>query len=154
MLKGNNNYSRTVTRTYDTLTRFELASPRNHHTKRIGDKGSRGSCGFCGGRNHTFVQHTTPLGTVFVPVIDGCTSYRIECFNFEKWWNYDNQCPEPTRDAMRNDSGQNLVQIGRCLVQSSSGGALSNNWLLLDSFYTISCAKKNLIVSNINVSPF
>ena len=46
-----------------------------------------------------------------------------------------------------------MAQIGRCIVQGSSGGAVSNKWLLLDSCSTISCTKNNLIVSNVTVSP-
>ena len=41
MIKLNNNYPRAVTSAYDMLTRFELASPRLHHTERTEDKGNR-----------------------------------------------------------------------------------------------------------------
>ena len=41
ILKGNKNYPRNVTIEYDMLTRFELASPRRHHTKRTGYKVNR-----------------------------------------------------------------------------------------------------------------
>ena len=75
MLKGKKNYPRTVTRTYDMLTRFELASTRRHHTERTGDKGSRENCGGCGGRDHTFVQHTVPSGTVLISGLDDRNSY-------------------------------------------------------------------------------
>ena len=46
-----------------------------------------------------------------------------------------------------------MVQIGRYLAQGSSGGAVSNNWLLLDSCSTISWDKNNSIVSNVTVRP-
>ena len=45
-----------------------------------------------------------------------------------------------------------MAQIGRCIAQGSSGGALSNNWILLYLCHTISCAKNNLIVSNATMS--
>ena len=45
MPKGNNNYPSPVTSAYDMLTRFELASPRRHHTERTGDKDNWGNCG-------------------------------------------------------------------------------------------------------------
>ena len=41
ILKENKKYLRTFTRAYDMLTRFELASPRRHHTERTGDRGNR-----------------------------------------------------------------------------------------------------------------
>ena len=41
MLEVNNNYPRTITSAYDTLTHFELASPRPHDTDRMGDEGNR-----------------------------------------------------------------------------------------------------------------
>ena len=41
MLKVNKNYTRTVTSTYDMLTRFDLASPWRHNTECTGDKGNR-----------------------------------------------------------------------------------------------------------------
>ena len=96
MIKGNNNYPRNVTSAYDMLTRFELESPRLHHTKRMGNKGNRENHRGCGGRSHTFVQHTTPSGKVFIPGIDGHTSYHIKCFNCGTWVHCDNQCPEST----------------------------------------------------------
>ena len=68
MLEGNNNLPRTGTRAYDMITYFELASPRCHRTERTGDKGIRENCGGPGGRDHTFVQYTSPLGEVFIPV--------------------------------------------------------------------------------------
>ena len=46
-----------------------------------------------------------------------------------------------------------MEQIGRCLAQCSSGGAVSNNWILLDSCSTISCAKNDSIVSKVTVIP-
>ena len=55
------------------------------------------------------------------------------------------------RDKTPNNSGQNLAQIGMCLAQGSSGGALSNNWNLLYSCSTISCTKKYSIVSKFTV---
>ena len=87
MLRGKTNYPRTVTSTYDMLTSFELASPRRHHTKRMGYKGNRESCGGRGGRDHTFVQHTAPLGTVSITDLDVRTPYPNKCFNSEKWGN-------------------------------------------------------------------
>ena len=60
MLKGNNNYQRTVTSAYDMLTHFELAYTRRHHNERTGDKGNRKNHGGRGGRDHTCVQHTAP----------------------------------------------------------------------------------------------
>ena len=46
-----------------------------------------------------------------------------------------------------------MAQIGRCLAQVSSGGAVRNNWFLLESCSTIRCAKNNLIISNVKMSP-
>ena len=56
------------------------------------------------------------------------------------------------RDAkqLRKKSGK----TGRCLVQGSSGGAVSDNWLLLELCTTISYAKNNSVVSNVPVSPY
>ena len=85
ILKVSNNYPRNVTSAYDMLTHFELESPRRHHTERTGDKRNRENHGGCGGRDHTFVQHTTPYVTVFISGIDSRTSYLIKCFNCEKW---------------------------------------------------------------------
>ena len=42
-----------------------------------------------------------------------------------------------------------MAQIGRCLTQGSSGGAMSNNWIPLYSCPNISCAKNDLIVSKV-----
>ena len=153
MLKGNSNYPRTVTSAYDMLMRFELESTRLHHTERMGDKGNRENSWGRGGRDHTFVQHTAPSGKVFIPGLNGRTSYHIKCFNFEKWVHYENQCPEPTREETPNNSGQNLAQIGRCFAQRSSCGVVSNNWILLESCSTIICTKNNSIVSNVTVIP-
>ena len=88
------------------LTRFELSYLRRHHTKRMGDKGNRENCGGCGGRDHTFVQHTAPSDTVFVPGLNGRISYHIKCFNCDKWIHYENQCPEPTQEGTPNKSGK------------------------------------------------
>ena len=153
MVKVNNNYQRNVTRAYDMLTNFVFASPRHHHTKRTRDKGNTKDRGGHGGRDHTFVQHIAPSGTVFFPGLDSRTSYQIKYFNYEKCRHYDNQCPDPKRDGTPNNSGQHPEQIGRFLAQGSSGGAVSEKWLLLDSCSTIICAKNNSIVSNINVIP-
>ena len=57
------------------------------------------------------------------------------------------------QDETPNNPGKNMAQIGMCLAQDSSGGAASNNWILLDSRSTIVCAKKNSIVSNVTVIP-
>ena len=46
-----------------------------------------------------------------------------------------------------------MAQIGRCLAQSSSGGTVSDRWILFDSCYTISCAKNISIISNVTVIP-
>ena len=93
ILKGNNNYPRTVTRSYDMLTLFKFASPRRHHTECTGDKVNRENCGGRCGRDHTFVQHTAPSGAVFISGLDLRTSYRIKCYSCEKWGHYENQCP-------------------------------------------------------------
>ena len=61
------------------------------------------------------------------------------------------QNPRDTGRQITQD--KNVAQIGRCLLQGSSGSAMSNNWLLLDSCYTVSCTKKNSIVSNVTVRP-
>ena len=106
MLQGNNNYPRTVTREYDMLTRFEMASPRSYHTKRPGDKCNKENCGGRGGRDQTFIQHTAPLGTDFIPGINSRISYIIKCFNFEKGKHCDNQFPELTQDRTPNNSGK------------------------------------------------
>ena len=75
------------------LTHSELAFPRRHNTKVLGDKVNRGNFGGRGGRYHTFMQHTAPSGTVFTPGLEGRKPYFIKCFNFEKWGHYENQCP-------------------------------------------------------------
>ena len=92
MLKGNINYPRTVTNAYNMLPRFELAPPRLHHTNCMGDKENRENHGGRGGRDNTLSQHTAPSGAVFIPGLDGRTSYCIKCFNCEKWGYYENQC--------------------------------------------------------------
>ena len=46
-----------------------------------------------------------------------------------------------------------MVQLGRCLAQGISGGALNNNWILLYSCSTIIFTKKNSIVSKVTVIP-
>ena len=153
MLNGNKNYPRNFTIAYDMITSFELASPICHHTERTREKGNRENRGGRGGRDHAFVQHTAPSGKVFIPGLDSHTSYRMMCFNSEKWGHYENQYPEPTRDEAPNNSGQNLAQIGRCIAQGSSGGEVSDKWILLDSCSTISCTKKISIVSNVTVIP-
>ena len=48
---------------------------------------------------------------------------------------------------------KNLAQIGRCLSQVGSIGALSDKFLLLELCSTIRCTKNNPILSNITVSP-
>ena len=141
-LKGNNNYPGTVIRAYDILTCFDLAPPRCHCTDRTGDKGNRENCGGRGGRDHTFFQHTVPSGTVFITYLKNRMLYRIKRFNCEKWGHYDKQLPEPTIDGTPKKSGQNMAQTVRYLTQGSSGGAVSNKWLLLESYSTISCAQK------------
>ena len=93
MLKGNNNYPRIVTSEYDMITHLDLVSPRHHHTKRTRYKRDRENRGGRGGMDHTFVQHTAPSGTVFIPGLDGHTSYQIKCFNCKKWGHYENQFP-------------------------------------------------------------
>ena len=105
------------------------------------------------GRDHTFVEHTAPSGIVFASGIDGCTLYQIKFFNCEKWGNYENQCLEPMVDETPNKPGQNLAQIGRCLAKVISGGAVRNNWIILDLCSTIRCAKNDLIVSKVTVIP-
>ena len=70
MLKGNNKYTRTVTRTFDMLTCFELAAPRHHCTRHTGDIGNMNNNGSHGGWDHTLIQHTAPSGTVFTPGLD------------------------------------------------------------------------------------
>ena len=144
MIKGDRNYPRTVTSAYAMLTCFQLASPRRHHTERTGDKGNRGDRGSHGGRDDTVIQHTAPSGAVFIPCIDGRTSYPIKYFNCEKWGHYDNQCPEPTQYEAPNNSGQNLAQLGMCLAQGSIGGAVCS---------TMNCAKNNSIDSKSTVIP-
>ena len=96
MLKGNDNYPRTVTRTYNMITRFEPASPRHYRTVLQGDRGNMNNCGGHGGQDRMFVQHTAPSGTIFVPGLDGRTPYSIKCFNSENWGQYENRCPEAT----------------------------------------------------------
>ena len=135
------------------LIRFELEYPRRHHIERMGDKWNRENCGGCGGRDHTFFHYTAPSGTVLIAGIKSCLSYRIKCFNSNKWGHYENQCPEPMRDETANNLGNNLAQIGRCLAQGSSGGAVSNNGLLLDYYSNIICSKNNSSTSNINMIP-
>ena len=44
-----------------------------------------------------------------------------------------------------------MAQIGRCLAQGISGGAVSNNWILLESYSIISCAKNDSFVSKVTV---
>ena len=73
MLKGKNYYLRTFTNAYDLITSFELAFPRHHRIKHTGDKGNRGNHGGRGVSDHEFVQHIAPLGTVFIPGLDGHT---------------------------------------------------------------------------------
>ena len=90
VLKGNNNYPRNLTSAYDMITRFELADPRHHRIERTGDKGNRENHEGRGGRDHTFAHHTAQSGKVFITGLDGHTSYRIRCFNCEKWVHYDN----------------------------------------------------------------
>ena len=46
-----------------------------------------------------------------------------------------------------------MAQIDRCLAQGSSGGAVSNNWILLEYCSTISCAKNDSMVSKVTVIP-
>ena len=150
-MKGNNIYPMTVTSAYDMLTRFELVYPRSNHNKHMGDKGNRENSGVCYGRKHTFIQHTAPLGTFFIPGLNIHTSYSIECFNCEKWEHYESQQPEPMREGTPNNPGKNTAHISRCLAQGSSGGEGINNWLLLESCSTSSCAKNNSIVSDITV---
>ena len=58
MLDGNNNYPRTVTSAYDTLTHFELEAPKNHRIKRTGDIGNRGNFGRHGGMDHIDFSNT------------------------------------------------------------------------------------------------
>ena len=135
------------------LTNFGLESPIRLHTDRMVDKGNRENCRGRGGRDYALVQHTATSVTVFIPGLNVHTSYRTKCFNCYKWGNYENQCPEPTGEETSNNSGQNMAQIGRCLTQGSSGGVVSDKWLLLDSCYTNRCSKKNSIVSNVTVSP-
>ena len=146
MLKGNINYPSTVSSAYDMLTNFELSYPTSRNIECKGDKGNKENDGGHGGRDHTFFQHTVTSGKVFITGIDGHTSYFINCFDCEKWGNYENQCPEPTQDSTSNKSGVNMAQISRCLTQGSIVGAVSDKWLLLDSCYNISCAKNNTIV--------
>ena len=57
------------------------------------------------------------------------------------------------RDETPNNPGQNMAQIGRCLTQGISGGAVSNNWILLESCSTISRAKNDSMVSKVTVIP-
>ena len=135
------------------LTHLELASPRRHHTKCTGDKENRENRDGRGGRDNTLFQHTAPSVTVFVSGLYGSTSYQIKCFNFEKWGHYENQCPKPMQYRTPNNSGQNLAKIGRCIAQCSIGGAVSDNWLLLDKCSNISCAKNKSIISNVTVRP-
>ena len=73
MMKGKKYYLSTFTNAYDLLTRFELAFPRHHRIKHTGDKGNRGNHGGRSVSDHEFVQHTTPLGTVFILGLDGHT---------------------------------------------------------------------------------
>ena len=114
-MKGNNKYPRTVTNKYDMLKSFKLAEPRHNHIDHTGDKGNMENRGGCGGREHTFLQHTTPSGTVFVPGLIIHTSYHIKCFNGENWGYYENQCPEITRDRTPKNSGK---------IWHKSGGVL------------------------------
>ena len=46
-----------------------------------------------------------------------------------------------------------MAQIGRCLMQGSSGGAVSNNWILLGSCSIIRCSQKDSIISKVTVIP-
>ena len=50
-------------------------------------------------------------------------------------------------------SGKNWAQIGRCLAQGSSCGAVINNWILLDSCSTFICSKNDSIISKVTVIP-
>ena len=152
MLNGNNKYTVAVTSTYDILTCFELSAPRNHCTGCTGDRGNRNYCGGNGWRDHTFIQHNAPSGTVFIPGLDDRKLYRIKCFNDEKWGRYGNQWPEATCDNTPNKSGYKLAQILRCLTKGRSDYVLNKNWLLLDSHFTNSCTKNDTIVSNVIVS--
>ena len=96
MQKGNANYSKTVTSTYDMLTRFELAMPRYHRSRRSGGIVNMKNHGGHGVRDHRLVQHAAPSGNLFSLGLDYCTSYRIKYFSFEEWVHYENQCPEAT----------------------------------------------------------
>ena len=64
MIKGNNNYPRTVTITYGMLMSFELAGPRQHRTGCTGDRGNKNNSGSRGGLDHTLIHNTAPSGTV------------------------------------------------------------------------------------------
>ena len=131
----------------------DLEYLRRYYTEPTGDKGNRENSGVRGGRDHIFIQPTATLGTFFIPGLDSRDSYQIKCFNGGKWGNDENQCLEPTRDETPNKNKGKKEQNGRSLAQGSSGGAVRNNWLILDSCSTIRCSKNNSIVSNVTVIP-
>ena len=151
MLKGQDNFPKTVTRANDMIRRYKtMITSRNRNNSSDRDMGGRDR-GPTGGRGptpgqglggrgaHMFVQRAAPAGTVSIPGSDGCTVQRTQCYGSSSLEHFSDVCPNVA--VAHAQTGQTMVQIRRCLTQGDKSDIIDDNWLLLNSCSTASCIK-------------
>jgi hypothetical protein len=145
-LIGQDNYPRTMTKTYDILTKYKT-TPRPRH-----DDGGRGA-GRGGGRRgrgdndrksgRSFLQNSTPQGTT-VTGNDGRSFLEVRCYRCQSNGHYSGICPSTTSQHLQ--IGLSLTQTKRHPTPNTT---VNPDWLLLDSCSTKSTIKSEHFLTNI-----
>jgi hypothetical protein len=146
-LIGQDNYPRTMTRTYDILTKYKTPNRRrNDEGGRGAGRGGRDENNRASGRSflQTGDQGGDSGNTRVVTGTDGRRFPDVRCYRCQSNGHYSGNCP--------GTPSQHL-QVGLCLIQASPTSTQHNtvnpDWLLLDSCSTVSSINNGKFLQSI-----